>query len=264
MGRRGNKKHLKRLAAPKHWMLDKLSGVWAPRPSTGPHKLRECLPLILILRNRLKYALTGTEVKMILMNKLVKVDGKARLDPKYPAGFMDVISISRLDKHLRLLYDTKGRFVMVPIKKTESTFKLCRVQKNAMGRGGIPYITTHDGRTIRFPDPDIKVGDSVKVNLEGNTISDFFKLDIGARVMVVKGRNTGRIGNVRKIEKHPGATNIVHIDDVSDHKFATRIQNVFVIGSEDSAEVTVPSSKGVKLSIIEEKERRERRQRQQM
>lgn len=261
MGRRGNKKHLKRLAAPKHWMLDKLSGVWAPRPSTGPHKLRECLPLILILRNRLKYALTGREVKMILMNKLVKVDGKVKLDPNYPAGFMDVVTIPRLDSHFRLLYDTKGRFVLVPIKNTEATFKLCRVQKSAIGRGGISYISTHDGRTIRFPDPDIKVGDSVKVKLEDNTISDFYKLDIGARVMVVKGRNTGRIGNVRKIEKHPGATNIVHIDDVSDHKFATRIQNVFVIGTDENAVVKVPRSQGVKLSIIEEKARRDARAR---
>ena len=55
---RGPKKHLKRLNAPKHWMLDKLGGVFAPKPSPGPHKQRECLPLCLILRNRLKYALT--------------------------------------------------------------------------------------------------------------------------------------------------------------------------------------------------------------
>jgi small subunit ribosomal protein S4e len=26
------------------------------------------------------------------------------------------------------------------------------------GKGGIPYIATHDGRTIRYPDPNIKVG----------------------------------------------------------------------------------------------------------
>ena len=25
------------------------------------------------------------------------------------------------------------------------------------GQGGIPYIGTHDGRTIRYPDPEIKV-----------------------------------------------------------------------------------------------------------
>ena len=77
---------MKRLNAPKHWMLDKLGGafvctslmiqicvfvlfhlfsfllyvpvhalnimiVQAPKPSSGPHKSRECLPLILILLN---------------------------------------------------------------------------------------------------------------------------------------------------------------------------------------------------------------------
>lgn len=69
-------------------MLDKLGGVYAPRPSTGPHKLRECLPLVIFLRNRLKYALTGNEVLKIVKQRLIKVDGKVRTDPTYPAGFM--------------------------------------------------------------------------------------------------------------------------------------------------------------------------------
>merc|ERR1712031_21807 len=126
---RGPKKHLKRLNAPKHWMLDKMGGVWAPRPSTGPHKLRECLPLILILRNRLKYALTKKEVQQILMQRLIKVDGKVRTDPNYPCGFMDVISIDKTDEHFRMLYDAKGRFVVHRLNhknfSKEKDYKLC-------------------------------------------------------------------------------------------------------------------------------------------
>ena len=95
---RGPKRHLKRLNAPRHWMLDKLGGIWAPRPSTGPHKLRECLPLLILLRNRLKYALTYKEVKYILMQRAIKVDNKARTDSKYPAGFMDVVSIEKTNE----------------------------------------------------------------------------------------------------------------------------------------------------------------------
>ena len=85
---RGPKKHLKYVAAPKHWMLDELTGVFAPRPSTGPHKLRECLPLFIFLRNRLKYALTGDEVKKICMQRFTKIDGKVCTDITYPAGFI--------------------------------------------------------------------------------------------------------------------------------------------------------------------------------
>jgi len=254
MGRRGNKKHLKRPNAPKHWMLNKLDGVWAVRPSTGPHKLRECLPLILILRNRLKYALTSREVQMILINKLIKVDGKVRLNPKYPAGFMDVITISRTDQYFRLLYDVKGRFTLVKIEKNQSNFKLCKVVKTALGRGGIPYIVTHDGRTLRFPNPEIKVGDSIKLDLNNGTIKsilEFYKFDIDVLVMVVQGKNRGRVGKIRKIERHLGAYNLVHIVDDRKHIFATRENNVFVIGRKKS-EVVLSSDEGIKTSILEQ------------
>jgi small subunit ribosomal protein S4e len=85
---RGAKKHLKRLNAPKHWMLNKMGGIFAPKPAAGPHKSRECLPLSIILRNRLKYALTRKEAMMIVMQKSIKVDGKVRTELNYPAGIM--------------------------------------------------------------------------------------------------------------------------------------------------------------------------------
>lgn len=38
---------------------------------------------------------------MILMQRLVKVDGKYRTDTTYPAGFMDVITLEKTDDHFR-------------------------------------------------------------------------------------------------------------------------------------------------------------------
>merc|ERR1711936_812208 len=148
---RGPKKHLKRLNAPKHWMLDKLSGNFAPRPSPGPHKLRECLPLAILLRNRLKYALNYTDVTKIMMQRLIQVDGRVRTDKTYPAGFMDVITIEKTGEFFRLLYDVKGRFICHRIGADEAGYKLCKVKKVSAGTGAIPYLVTHDARTIRRP-----------------------------------------------------------------------------------------------------------------
>ena len=39
----------------------------------------------------------------------------------------------------------------------EAAYKLLKVVRQQFGKGGVPYIATHDGRTIRYPDPDIKV-----------------------------------------------------------------------------------------------------------
>lgn len=91
------------------------------------------------------------------MQRLVKVDGKVRTDATYPAGFQDVVEIEKTDEHFRLVYDAKGRFVVHRITKEEASYKLCKVVKNEFGRGGVPYIVTHDGRTLRYQDPDIKV-----------------------------------------------------------------------------------------------------------
>jgi small subunit ribosomal protein S4e len=160
---RGPKKHMKRLAAPAHWMMDKLGGVFAPRPRAGPHKLQECLPLILIIRNKLKYALTGVEAMSIVKQRLMKVDGKVRTDPKYPAGFMDVISLEKTGDKFRLLYDTKGRFVLHRIGDDEVNMKLCKVKKVMYGPKRTPFLCTHDGRTINYPNPEgIKVGYTVE------------------------------------------------------------------------------------------------------
>lgn len=55
--------------------------------------------------------MTGKEVVSIVMQRLIKVDGKVRTDANYPAGFMDVIQIPKTEETFRLIYDTKGRFV---------------------------------------------------------------------------------------------------------------------------------------------------------
>merc|ERR1711964_395917 len=149
---KGLKKHQKRLSAPSHWLLDKLSGAYAPRPSPGPHKLRDCMPLIVFIRNRLKYALNARETKAIVMQRLIKVDGKVRTDATYPAGFMDVISIEKTGEHFRLVYDTKGRFTVHRIQAEEAEYKLGKVKRVQLGKGGIPFLVTHDARTSVLSD----------------------------------------------------------------------------------------------------------------
>ena len=144
---RGPKKHQKRLSAPHHWMLSKLDGAYAPKASPGPHKTRDCLPLIVFLRNRLKYALNNRETMMILMQRLVKVDGKVRTDITYPAGYMDVISIEKTGENFRLVYDVKGRFAIHRIEQAEAEYKLGKVKRVQVGKGGIPFLVTHDART---------------------------------------------------------------------------------------------------------------------
>lgn len=251
---KGLRKHLKRLNAPNHWMLDKMTGTWAPKPSQGPHKSRECLPLVILLRNRLKYAFTRTEVTLICKQRLIQVDGKVRTDINFPAGFMDVVTIEKTNEHFRLLYDVKGRFTVHRITPEEAQYKLCKVTKRQIGKNRIPFIATHDGRTIRYANPNIKEQDTVKIDIDTGKVIDHINYEPGNLVMINGGRNLGRIGVLESIEKHPGSFNIAHVKDAVGHKFATRVSNVFVIGKGVTSLVSLPRGKGIKLSIIEERD----------
>lgn len=253
---RGPKKHLKRLNAPHHWMLDKMGGAFAPRPSTGPHKLRECLPLILFLRNRLKYALTGDEAKKIVKQRLIKVDGKVRTDVTFPSGFMDVITIEKTGENFRLIYDVKGRYSIHRITPEEAKYKLCKVKKCMMGAKGIPFVVTHDGRTIRYPDPNVKANDSVVFDIATSKITDYIKFDSGNLCMVTGGHNVGRVGTVVHRERHPGSFDIVHVKDAAGNNFATRMNNIFIIGKGTKPYVSLPRGKGIRLTISEERDKR--------
>lgn len=253
---RGPKRHLKRMFAPSHWMLDKLSGVWAPRPSSGPHKLRECLPLVILLRNRLKYALNYKEAKTILIQRQIKVDGKIRTKHTFPSGFMDVITIEKTKENFRLLYDTKGRFRVHKISEQEATYKLCRVQDIGRALHNVPYIVTHDGRTIRYPSPDIRVHDTVRVEIATGKILDFIKFEQNNVCMIRGGNNIGRVGVITHREKHPGSYEIVHLKDAEGHSFATRMQNVMAIGEGSKSWVSLPKGDGIKLNNHDDRKKR--------
>jgi len=243
-------------------MLSKLGGKYTARPSTGPHKLRECLPLTVLLKNRLKYALTGKDVFAIVKDKegMVKVDNKIRRDPRYPLGVMDVVSLEKTGEHFRILYDVKGRYQAHKIDAKEATFKLCKVQKKQMGANKIPYIVTHDGRTVRFPHPDIKKNDSIKFNLESGEVDGLIKFENGASVLVTGGNNIGRVGILQHVEKHPGSFDIAHVKDSNGHAFATRIGNIFVIGEGKKPIISLLKNKGIKLNLIEERNERLKRE----
>jgi small subunit ribosomal protein S4e len=238
--------------------MNKMGGVFTVRPTSGPHKARESIPLQVILRDKLKFALTGREADVILHQKegLIRVDKKIKSNPKYPVGFMDVIDIPKVGTSYRVLYDVKGRYVFNKINKTENAFKLCRVTRKEMGPNKIAYIVTNDGRTIRFADKDIHVNDTIKYNLETKEIVEKIPMAVNNLAMIADGSNTGRVGTIIHISKLDGNFDLVTLKDARGHTFTTRINYVFVIGKNGKSAITLPRGDGLKYSIQEETENR--------
>merc|ERR1711920_1203782 len=156
-----------------------------------------------------------------------------------------------MGENFRMLYDTKGRFALHKVVREEAAYKLGRVRKVMRGPKGIPYAITHDGRTIRYSDPDIKPNDTARVDVASGKILDHVKFEAGNVAMVSAGNNMGRVGVITHREKHPGSFEIVHLKDAVGHAWATRLNNVFVIGKGTKPWISLPKGNGIKLNIIE-------------
>ena len=173
---------------------------------------------------------------------------------------MDVITVAKTNESYRLLYDVKGRFVLVKVKEAEAKTKLLKIKTKAVGPNKVPYVVTHDSRTIRFPNPEIEEGDTVKYDLEKNQIVEWFKNEPGHLAYITAGNNVGRVGQILHLERHLGSYDIVHVKDSNGKTFATRASNLFIIGNKKSA-ITLPEGDGNYLNIIEEKANRDDKRR---
>jgi small subunit ribosomal protein S4e len=108
-----------------------------------------------------------------------------------------------------------------------------------MGPKKVPYLITHDARTIRYPNPHIKANDTIQVDIASGKIQEYIKFDTGTClrihflpsqfffssgnvVMITGGHNIGRVGIIQSRERHPGSFDIVHVKDANGHTFATR------------------------------------------
>lgn len=179
------------------------------------------------------------------------MDGKIRTDNAYPTGFTDAVSTERTNENVHSLYDVKVRFFVHRIKAEEAKYKLWHVYSVRTRQKNVPYMTTLDGRTIRYPDPLVKVNDTIMVDIGTSKVKDFIKFDSGDFVVITDGLN---------LDHHPQRETswiFRHCSCALGHTtFATRLSYVLVIGKGSKPWISLPRGKGVKLSIAEERDRR--------
>ena len=194
-------KHLKRYFAPKSWKIKRKGIVYITKPSPGPHKIEMALPLNVILRDVLKYAATTREVKFMLANKNITVDGIRRRDFKFPVGLFDVLSLNDIGEHFRIILDKKGSIIPIKISKDESGLKLCKIIGKRMIKGKV-QLNLYDGKNMLVEKDSYKAGDVVLVELSKNSaIKDHIKLAKDSLVFLTGGKHIGETGTVQDIAR---------------------------------------------------------------
>ncbi len=231
MANMGSRNHLKRYKAPKAWPIHSKEETWTTKTSAGTHSIDESIPIVMVLREILDLAGNAREAKFILNKGEVLIDGIPRKDHKFPVGFMDVISIPKINKYYRILIDNRNRLVLHEIDKKDSDFKLVSIENKTTVKGGKTQLNLHDGRNV-ITDEEYKTSDVLLLNIPEQSVSDSITFEEGALCLIIGGKHTGELGRIDSInvtESSKANTVLIKTDEGS---FLTLTQYVFVIGQD--------------------------------
>ena len=222
-------KYLSRLASPKTWAVKKKGIKWIAKPRPCTHKNENGIHILSALRDMLKYARTAKEVKRILFNQEVYVDGIRRKDPNFLVGFMDVLFIPKIKESYRAIFTTKGKIKLIPADEKESVLKICKI------KGKTPYkgksqINLYDGKNILAEKADYKVGGSLLVEIPSMKIKDYFEMKKGSFAYITGGKYIGQKGIIEDIKDKS-----VTFKNNAGAVMKTSINHVYIAGNEKPA-----------------------------
>ncbi|PIZ52120.1 30S ribosomal protein S4e [Candidatus Woesearchaeota archaeon CG_4_10_14_0_2_um_filter_33_13] len=219
------KNHLKRLTSPRTWAIDRKANTFISRPNAGAHSFENGLALGVILRDFLHLAETSYEVKKMLKNNQILVDGRQRKDHKFIVGLFDVLQVKELNKIYRVVLTRKGKLAVQEITEEESTTKPCKiVGKSVITAGKIQY-NLYDGKSVTS-EVSAKVGDSFLLTLPDFKVKELLPLTKGASVFLTKGKHIGDFGSFKEI-KGQEAVYLKNKEEVYTSK-----KYLFVVGKE--------------------------------
>ena len=218
--------HLKRYFAPKTWKIQRKELTFISRPSPGPHNIAMALPLGVILRDMLNLGTNSREIRFIVQNKDISVDGIRRKDKNFPVGLFDVLSVNDTDQNFRVVLDKKGRLELIGIEKDEKSLKPCRIVGKKVVKGKI-QLNLYDGKNISAEKDGFKVGDTILIDFgKKNGIREHIKLEKNSMIYLTGGKSIGQTGKVQDIK----GNRIIYKND--NGTFETLKEYAFAIGKD--------------------------------
>ena len=230
--------HLKRLNAPDSWRITKKTTTFIAKTAPGPHNAN-AMPIAVWLRDTMGFARTAKEVKQILKQKDVFINGRPCRDQKLGIGIFDIIALPRIGKYYRMLRGVKGRHKTVEIDAEAAQSRLCKIDNKTIIPGGRIQLNLRYGANI-LADNTYKPNDSIVISLKPEDrfkILDHFPFATGNMAMIIGGQHSGKVARIVEIVKTPGSVSnrITLEDEETKTRFDTITPYIYMVGRETPA-----------------------------
>ena len=230
MAKKGERKQQKTLSVSKARKLHRKKNLWTVRAETGPHN-KNSVPLLFVARDLLGIAKNASEAEQIIFAGKIEVDGKVVTDKRYPVGLFDVVSLKGQKKNYRIVLNGSGQLLPKEISEKEKGKKLCKVVRKSTIKGKELQITTNDGRNFRAMKQDVRVGDTIIVEVPGQKVSGSLAMKEGNIAFIIGGKKVGLKGIIMKVsEGTMTRRKLIAVKPSEGEEFQTNEANIFVVG----------------------------------
>ncbi len=223
-------KHMKRISAPKSWPILRKQRTWITRPKPG-RSFDLSIALVNVLKDILGIVRNAKEARYILLHQGVFVNGRRVYDRRKPVGFMDVVSIPIEKKMFRISLSQRGKLIAVPVTEKEASLRIVSIKNKVRVKDKI-QIACFDGTNVLVDKNMYALGDGLVLD-QTNSIQKHLPLQVGASIMVISGKQLGRVGMITTI-----AENNIYFTDAENNEHSTTKNTIFVVG-EKNPEVTL-------------------------
>lgn len=151
----------------------------------------DSVPLIVAIRDMLKLASTSKEVKGMVHNKKIKINGKNVKDVNEP---ICLFSILEADKNYLLNLLPTGRFDFVETKEKDRKLK---IKGKVSIKKEVFQYSLHDGTNV-LSNKNFSVGDTLILSND-NKIVKHIEMSKGKEIFVIAGNYMGKTGKVEDI-----------------------------------------------------------------
>jgi small subunit ribosomal protein S4e len=213
--------HIKRKTIPEFWPISRTGTKYMAVPS---HNIESSIPLIIVIRDILGLVKNMKEMKKIVHEKKVSVNGKIVSEINYPITLFDTFAIPSINKFYKTTLNER-KIEVIETKGNETT-KVDKVIGKKILPGKKIQLNFKSGRNI-ISNEKIATGDFAVIDLEKNKIKKIIKLEKDSKIIIIEGKHKGKAGKIKEIIKE--GENIVAKIKSEEEEISTNIKNLFAL-----------------------------------
>ncbi len=199
MANKGGKNKLKRIAysGPRHVL--KKTDEFLVKPAPGSKKTEKGLSIAVVLRDMLKLGDNIREVKKILFEKNILLNGKKIKDYKLPLGLFDILDLVDAKKKYSLIPNKNRQLDIIEIDYNKPNLRLSKIVGKTTLAGKKIMLSLDNGFNIPAGKGKYKLNDVISYDFNAEKIKDHFEFSEGVRVIFTEGTHIGEVGNIKSI-----------------------------------------------------------------